>query len=62
MLNTLPEFCSCYGEQRWLDRGDLADPAGDLTLQLAKLSQGLAGGDYSRPGEEAVLWIILMEL
>jgi len=55
VLNTLPEFCSCYGEQRWLDRGDLADPAGDLNLQLAKLSQGLAGGEYSRPGEEAVL-------
>ena len=55
VLNTLPEFASCYSSAHWLDRGDLLDPAGDLTLQLAKLSQGLASGEYSLEAEEAAL-------
>ena len=55
VLNTLPEFASCYSSAHWLDRGNLLDPAGDLTLQLAKLSQGMASGDYSLQAEESVL-------
>merc|ERR1719186_189254 len=55
VLNTMPEFVSCYSKEQWLDRGDLSDPASDLTLQLAKLCQGLTGGMYSKEGEEAVL-------
>jgi len=55
VLNTMPEFVSCYSKEQWLDRGDLSDPASDLTLQLAKLCQGLTGGVYSKEGEEAVL-------
>lgn len=55
VLNTIPEFVSCYSKAEWLDRGDLTDPASDLTLQLAKLCQGLNSGVYSMQGEEAVL-------
>jgi len=55
VLNTIPEFVSCYGKPDWLDRGDLTDPGNDLTLQLAKLCQGLNSGLYSREEEEAVL-------
>ena len=46
VLNTMPEFRTCYGKQEWLDRGDLMDPGNDLTLQLAKLSQ--ACGSFAR--------------
>ena len=55
VLNTLPEFRTCYGRAQWLDRGDLMDPGSDLHLQLAKLSQAMASGEYSARGEEAVL-------
>ena len=55
VLNTMPEFRTCYGKQEWLDRGDLMDPGNDLTLQLAKLSQAMASGDYSVQDDEAVL-------
>ena len=55
VLNILPEFVSCYSSPQWLDRGDLLDPAGDLPLQLAKLSQAMASGDYSLEAEETVL-------
>jgi len=55
VLNTIPEFVSCYSKAEWLDRGDLTDPGNDMTLQLAKLCQGLNSGVYSREGEEAVL-------
>jgi len=54
VLFTIPEIIACYTKSEWLDRGDLADPANDLTLQLAKLCTGLTSGDYSqaREGEE----------
>jgi len=55
VLNTIPEFVSCYSKPEWLDRGDLTDPGNDMNLQLAKLCQGLNSGVYSREGEEAVL-------
>jgi len=55
VLNTIPEFVTCYSKKEWLDRGDLADPGSDLTLQLAKLCQGMTSGVYSNEGEEAVL-------
>eukprot|EP00092_Neocalanus_flemingeri_P016514 GFUD01017868.1.p1 GENE.GFUD01017868.1~~GFUD01017868.1.p1 ORF type:complete len:808 (-),score=284.71 GFUD01017868.1:1858-4281(-) len=55
VLNTIPEFVTCYGKNDWLDRGDLTDPGSDLNLQLAKLCQGLNSGVYSKEGEEAVL-------
>lgn len=55
VLNTIPEFVNCYSKAEWLDRGDLTDPASDLTLQLAKLCQGLTSGSYSLESEEAVL-------
>jgi len=55
VLNTIPEFVTCYSKAEWLDRGDLTDPGNDLTLQLAKLCQGLNSGVYSVEGEEAVL-------
>jgi len=55
VLNTIPEFKDCYSKPQWLDRGDLMDPGSDLTLQLSKLSQCLASGEYSLQDEEAVL-------
>merc|ERR1719447_631271 len=55
VLNTIPEFRSCYSKPEWLDRGDLMDPGSDLTLQLSKLSQCLASGEYSLQDEEPVL-------
>lgn len=55
VLNTIPEFVSCYSKAEWLDRGDLTDPSSDMTLQLAKLCQGLNSGYYSTEGDEAVL-------
>ena len=55
VLNTLPEFREFYGRPQWLDRGDLQDPASDLQLQFAKLSQAMASGEYSMEAEEAVL-------
>merc|ERR1719447_2767846 len=55
VLNTIPEFRSCYSKPEWLDRGDLMDPGSDLTLQLSKLSLCLASGEYSLQDEEPVL-------
>ena len=55
VLNTLPEFREFYARPQWLDRGDLQDPASDLQLQFAKLSQAMTSGEYSLEAEEAVL-------
>lgn len=52
VLFTIPELRECYSRPDWLDRGNLGDPAGDLTLQLAKLCQGLTSGLYSLPKGE----------
>ena len=55
VLNTIPEFRTCYSRPEWRDRGDLMDPGSDLCLQLSKLSLGLSSGDYSVQDDEAVL-------
>jgi len=55
VLFSIPEWVQFYKSEQWLDRGSLADPANDLTLQLAKLCRGLTSGDYSKEGDEAVM-------
>ena len=55
VLNTIPEFRTCYSKPEWRDRGDLMDPGSDLCLQLSKLSLGMSSGDYSLQDDEAVL-------
>ena len=55
VLNTIPDFRTCYSKPEWMNRGDLMNPGDDLTLQLSKLSVALASGDYSLQDDEAVL-------
>jgi len=52
VLLTIPEIKNCYKKPEWLDRGSLADPASDFTLQMAKLCQSIDSGKYSLPRSE----------
>jgi len=55
VLFSIPEWVEFYLGEQWLDRASLADPASDLSLQLAKLCRGLTSGKYSLKAEEAVM-------
>ena len=55
VLFSMPEWTEFYSTEKWLDRGSLADPASDLSLQLAKVCRGLTSGVYSGQGDEAVM-------
>jgi len=48
VLFSLPEFIEFYQAPAFMDRCDLTDPDSDLKLQLAKFSQGLSSGEYSK--------------
>ena len=55
VLFSIPEWVDFYLGEQWLDKANLADPASDLALQLAKMCRGLTSGKYSLQGEEAVM-------